>query len=150
MSDASDPPGPVPDGRDPSRVGGAADPPTAEPVRCIRLFGFVLTAQAERDTVRITIAGDLAAGTALLVDIESIEVCRLRGESVVDLVLDLTAVTFLDATGVATLRRVHDRTVLQGRLRLGLPVAPRPSRLLAVAVDFGLLPPVFRPSPPTC
>jgi ABC-type transporter Mla MlaB component len=106
----------------------------------------VLTLQTERGTDRISIAGELAGATALLLDVETIGVCRLRSGTAVDLVLDLTEVTFLDATGVATLRRVHDRALLQGRLRLGLPVATTPSRLLAFAVDFGLLPRVFGPS----
>lgn len=149
MPDSSDQPGHVPNRRDPQSplAGGAADSPDApRPAGCVRLAGSVLTFETQRDTDRIGIAGELAGATALLLDVQTIEVCRLRCRTTVDLVLDLTQVTFLDATGVATLRRVHDRALLQGRLRLGLPVATTPSRLLAFAVDFGLLPPMFGPN----
>jgi hypothetical protein len=71
------------------------------------------------------------------------------GPAAGDLVLDLTAITFLDVMGVMALRRALDQVQPAGRLRLGLPVANGPRRLLSVAVDLGWLPPVFGPGPLT-
>jgi hypothetical protein len=151
MPDASHQPDHVPSWRGPpaAHAAGAADSPnTDRPASCIRLAGFLLTSWSEGGMERISIAGELAGTTALLLEVETLELCRLRGGTTIDLVLDLTEVTFLDATGVTTLRRVSDRALLQGRLRLGLPVADRPSRMLALAVNVGLLPPVFGPHTP--
>lgn len=148
MPDASEQSCPVPNWSDPPAppAGGAADAPEMpRPDGCVRLDGFVLTSRIVHGTDRISVAGELAEGTASFLEVETIEICRLRTRTTIDLVLDLTEVTFLDATGVATLRRVHDRVLLQGGLRLGLPVANTPGRLLAFAVDFGLLPPIFGP-----
>ncbi|HEY6745826.1 MAG TPA: hypothetical protein VI357_08905 [Mycobacteriales bacterium] len=46
---------------------------------------------------------------------------------------------------VAALRRAYYRAVVLGGLRIGLPVAAEPGRLLDLAVDNGWLPPVFHP-----
>jgi ABC-type transporter Mla MlaB component len=147
MPDGPDQPGHVPNRRDlPMPHADLASTP--RPPSCVRLAGFVMTSQAERDTDRISVAGELAGGTALLLEVETIEVCRARSRTTIDLVLDLTEVTVLDMSGVATLRRVHDRASLQGGLRLGLPVATGPSQLLALAVASGVLPPVFGPDTP--
>jgi anti-sigma B factor antagonist len=137
MSDAVDP-----SGRGPHR----RTRPTTEAgvVRRIHATGFVLTYRSIGDTDRISVAGELNATTAGLLDAETAEGCRPGAE----LVLDLTAVTFLDVMGVAALRRAHYRAALQGGLRLGLPVAGEPGRLLALGVDHGWLPPTFRPGVP--
>jgi ABC-type transporter Mla MlaB component len=118
--------------------------------RLVRASAFVLMSQPVRDAHRIAIAGELAVETAALLDAETVSVCGQREGTGLDLLLDLTEVTFLDMMGVAALRRVHYRALLQGRLRLGLPVAAGPSRLLDIAVEQGWLPPVFGPETPAC
>jgi hypothetical protein len=146
MPDGGDQPGQVPDRRDRTPQPGGSGTP--QPSRCVRAAGFVLRSQAVRDGDRISVAGELTVHTAVLLDVETVDLCRLRSRASLDLVLDLTEVTFVDAMGVEVLRRVHHRTLPPGGLRLGLPVATVPGRLLALAIDFGLLPPVFRPSQP--
>jgi anti-anti-sigma regulatory factor len=138
MPDAVDQPGGSPDRRTrpTAKVGGD--------VRHVHATGFKLTYRSVRDTDRISIVGELNATTAKLLDAETAGGCRPGA----DLVLDLTGVTFLDVMGVAALRRVHYRAVLQGGLRLGLPIAGGPSRMLALATDHEWLPPTFRPGPP--
>lgn len=117
--------------------------------RYVRTAGFVLTTRidhgAGHDADRIEIAGELTAATAGLLDAETVRVCGSPAGPGFDLVLDLTEVTFLDVMGVAALRRTHLRAVLQGALRIGLPVTAEPGRLLELAVDNGWLPPVFHP-----
>lgn len=123
----------------------AVDPSRRRPDRrCTRATGFVLTYRSAGGTDRISVAGELDAATAGLLDAETVDGCRPGA----DLVLDLTELTFLDVMGVAALRRVHYRAELQGRLRLGLPVAGEPGRMLALATDHGWLPPTFRPGVP--
>ncbi len=138
MPDAVDQPGQVPDRRvrPTAGMGGST--------RYVHASGFVLTCRSAGDTDRISLAGELTALTAGLLDAETIEGCRPG----VELVLDLTEVTFLDMMGVAALRRTHYRAALQGGLRLGLPVAGGPGRMLALATDHGWLPPTFRPGVP--
>jgi hypothetical protein len=113
--------------------------------RYVRTTGFVLTARVDGDADRIEIAGELTAVSAGLLDAETVRVCRSPAGPDLDLVLDLTQVTFLDVMGVAALRRTHYRAALRGRLRIGLPIAAEPGRLLDLAVDNGWLPPAFHP-----
>lgn len=117
--------------------------------RYVRTAGFVLTARidrhADRWADRIEIAGELTAATAGLLDAETLRVCRSPAGSELDVVLDLTQVGFLDVMGVAALRRTHYRVALQGGLRIGLPIAAEPGRLLELAVGSAWLPPVFHP-----
>jgi STAS domain len=153
MSDAPDQPGRVPYRRTPpttqaAQTPAAQTPPARRPTRYVRTTGFVLISEAVRDADRISIAGELTVGTAALLDAETVDLCRDPGRGAVDLVLDLTEVTFLDVMGVAALRRVHYRVLLRGELRLGLPVAAGPRRLLALAFDHGWLPLEFCPSTP--
>lgn len=108
----------------------------------------MLTIRAAGGADRIDVAGELTADTTALLDIETVEVCRSPAGPGPDFLLDLTEVTFLDVAGVAGLRRAHGRAVLRGGLRLGLPVAAGPSRLLGLAVEQGWLPPVFHPAVP--
>jgi STAS domain len=138
MPDSKDQPG-----RPASPAAHPRGPRAPRPVRCVRAPGFVLTSRAVRDADRVTVAGELVAATAGLLDDEIVELCRFQGPAGLDLVLDLTEVDVLDVLGVAALRRVHHRMQLQGRLRLGLPVAVGPGRLLALAIDCGWLPPRF-------
>ena len=115
----------------------------------MRTAGLVLTARidrhADRWADRIEVAGELTATTAGLLDAETVRVCRSPAGSELDLVLDLTQVSFLDVMGVAALRRTHHRAASQGALRIGLPVAAEPGRLLELAADNAWLPPVFHP-----
>lgn len=115
--------------------------------RQVRSAGLVLTIRAAAGVDRIDVAGELSVETAALLDAESVEVCR-SPPARLDLVLDLTGITFLDVAGVAGLRRAHCRAVLVGGVRLGLPVASGPSRLMDLAVGQGWLPPAFRPGVP--
>lgn len=116
--------------------------------RQVRSAGLVLTVRAAAGVDRIDVAGELSVETAALLDAETVEVCPLPADSRLDLVLDLTEITFLDVAGVAGLRRAHYRAVLRGGVRLGLPVASGPSRLIDLAVGQGWLPPAFRPGVP--
>lgn len=138
MPDAVDQPGgnPYRRTRPATEVGGE--------VRYVHTTGFVLAYRSVGDTDRISVGGELTATTAGLLDAETVDGFRPGA----DLVLDLTEVTFLDVMGVAALRRAHYRAVLQGGLRLGLPVAGGPSRMLALGVDHGWLPSTFRPGVP--
>jgi anti-anti-sigma factor len=114
-----------------------------QPVRSVWAPGFVLTSQAARDTAEITVAGELTMVSAVLLDAE---MAHLYGpETARDLVLDLTDVTFLDVMGLASLRRVHERALQHGRLRIGLPASGGPRRLLALAVEHGWISSVFDP-----
>jgi hypothetical protein len=142
-----DPPGDA--GRVPERPPVTAPIPVpARPARSVRAAGLVLTSEVVRGTDRVGLAGELTAATAPLLDAETVEVCRVADGPVPDLLLDLTDVTYLDVMGVAALRRAHYRAVLVRGLRVGLPVSPRPGRMLALAVDRGWLSPLFRPGVP--
>jgi STAS domain len=122
---------------------------TPRPARSVRAPGFVLTSRAERGVDRIGVAGDLTMATAALLDAEVIGLYGSRGRTAPDLVLDLTDVTFLDVMGVAALRRIHEQALRQGGIRLGLPIAEGPRRLIALALDRGWLPSAFHPTMPT-
>jgi hypothetical protein len=138
MSDAAGEPGPLPYRplRTTANEGGTS--------RYVHATGFVLAYRSLVGAARISVAGELTAATAGLLDAETVEACRTGGE----LVLDLTELTFLDVMGVAALRRAHYRAAMLGGLRLGLPVAGGPNRMLAMAIDYGWLPPTFRPGMP--
>jgi hypothetical protein len=139
MPDAADQPGQSPYRR--SRP--ATD--LGETSRYVHATGFVLSYRSLGDTDRICVAGELTAATAGLLDAETGEGRRTGA----GLLLDLTGVTVLDVMGVAALRRANYRAMLLGGgLRLGLPVAGGPSRMLALAIDYGWLPPIFRPGVP--
>jgi hypothetical protein len=154
MLDASDPsgrrgyprPGPATGPGGPARP---PVPPTPPPVRSVRAPGFVLTAETGAGVDRISVAGDLTMATAAILDAE---VGGLHGDgsrrTVRDLVLDLTDVTFLDVMGVAALRRIHEEPRPAG-IRLGLPIAEDPRRLIGLAIERGWLPSAFRPTMPT-
>lgn len=123
---------------------------TTSKVRIVQAPGFVLTSRAGPDTARLTVAGELTMVTAQLLDAE---MAHLYGPDdgtpdLRDLVVDLTGVTFLDVMGLASLRRMHERAVREGRMRLGLPGSSRPHRLLTLAVDYGWIPAVFLPASP--
>ena len=119
----------------------------ARPSQVVRAPGFVLTSRAARDAADITVAGELSMVTAGLLDAEMV---RLYGQdpdrpATRDLVLDLTDVTFLDVMGLASLRRVQERALGHGRMRLGLPASGGPRRLLALAVELGWISSMFYP-----
>jgi ABC-type transporter Mla MlaB component len=123
---------------------------TTQKVRIVRAPGFVLTSRAGRDVAHLTVSGELTMVTATLLDAE---LAHLYGPDdgtpdLQDLLVDLTDVTFLDVMGLASLRRVQERAVRQGRVRLGLPASTRPRRLLTLAVDSGWIPDVFLPGSP--
>ena len=122
--------------------------PSGRAPRQVRSAGLVLTIRAAAGVDRIDVAGELSVETVALLDAETVEVCRSTTDSELDLVLDLTGVTFLDVAGVAGLRRAYCRAVLLGAVRLGLPIASGPSRLMDLAVGQGWLPPAFRPGVP--
>lgn len=133
---------PDPSDRSYPRTGDPAGTPRAD--RCIRVLGCVLTSRAVGGADRVAMAGELTMSTVGLMEAEVARLSRLRRDRV-DLVLDLTGVTFLDVMALAALRRVYERVTPQGRLRLGLPAGAGPSRLVRVAVEHGWLAPQFEP-----
>lgn len=134
----------------PDRSGRPAYPRTGStprPPRCVRAAGFVLVSRCVRGADRVELGGELTMATAGLLDAELVVLAAAPAAQ--DLVLDLTDVTFLDVMGVPSLRRADDLARSRGGMRLGLPVADEPRRLLALATDRGWLPPEFRPATPT-
>lgn len=134
MTDAAD--------RSYPRTGAPLGAPRAD--RSVRVLGCALTSRAIGAVDRVAVAGELTMATVGLLDAEVAHLCR-RERDRIDLVLDLTGITFLDVMGLAALRRVQERVTARGGIRLGLPVTDGPSRLIRVAVEHSWLAPEFEP-----
>lgn len=147
MPEAPDESGRFPLRRARPTVTPGPDEGTSGQVRIVRAPGFVLTCRTVDDSARVTVAGELTMVTALLLDQEMAHLYGPADEDrdLRDLLVDLVDVTFLDVMGLASLRRLHERAVRRGPVRLGLPASARPRRLLSLAVDYGWISAMFLP-----
>lgn len=104
----------------------------------------------EGDLRGMAVAGELDAATVPLLVPTIAEVYRWAGarttSTAVAFLLDLSAVSFLDGTGLRGLAGVHDEVLDHAdRLHVACPADPGPRRLLHLAVDRGWLEPEFDP-----
>lgn len=96
-------------------------------------------------------SGDLDPATVSLLDAAVAEVCRTASASrdpgaKPEFFLDLRDVTFLDASGLFVLRRIHERIDGSGdELRVAAPLPTGPRRALLLAVMRTVLPAAFSP-----
>jgi stage II sporulation protein AA (anti-sigma F factor antagonist) len=94
-----------------------------------------ISAAAEGETTVLTLAGELDLATAELLR-EQVRSLLGRGSDVRHLVLDLSGLTFLDATGVGALLEAHRKLMVLGGallLRRPRPMVVRMLTLLNLA-----------------
>jgi hypothetical protein len=128
-----------------------SDPVSLEAPRTIselRGPGMVVASSVGYGIHCIDLDGRLHLATAGLLDtaVATVYAPDPSGRAEPDLViLDLADVTFLDAVGVAALRRAHDHVRGRAEVRIDLPGHRAPRSMLEVATDHGWLAPAFRP-----
>lgn len=116
----------------------------------LRSPGMVVVSSVGYGIHCIDLNGKLHLGTAGLLDTAAAAVHQPDpgGRSEPDLIiLDLADVTFIDAVGVAALRRAHDQIRGRAEVRIDHPGHPGPRSMLEVATEHGWLAPAFRPEP---
>lgn len=97
----------------------------------------------------VTVSGELDMATVPLLEDTVAEVYRTAAATPTRttpavFLLNLADLTFLDGSGLAALANICDQTEAQGdRLRLAVPIAAAPRRLLRLAVSRAWLGPLF-------